>query len=141
MISPNNAFERPVTPLTLARGQRGIQVWLFGVFLWLEVGIAQALHAISGAVHFFIRFAAPVLDASLCGLVVGLSWGLVRVDARWLHIAIFFLAFYVVEVLISGPRVSALLIVASPFMWLFPLATWLVMLMSTRLKRRGFARA
>ena|SRR5258708_5591960 len=118
-----------------------IVVWVLGVFGWLEAGLAQALHLVAGGVHFFYRFVAPVLDACFCGLLVGLSLGLIGINGRWLHMATFFLAFYVAEVLISGPRMFAQLVVVSPFMWLFPLATWLVMLLSTRLIRCAGTRA
>jgi hypothetical protein len=134
-------------PLTLACAALAgalfslILVWLLGVFGWIEAGLAQAAHPTVGGVHTYYGLVVPVLDASLSGLLVGLVLGLIRLDSRWLHIAVFFVAFYGAEILIYGPRVFTQLFVASPFMWLFPMATCAVVLLASRLRRGAIGRA
>ena len=134
----------PPRPVTLAcatvagAGFAFLLVWLFEALIWLEGTTAQAV--LSGnpvGVHFFYRFVVPVIDAAACGLMVGLLLGLVRVHSRWLHALVFFLAFYTVQLAISGIRLFAHLFVIAPFMWLFPLMTCLFILISIRLKRRA----
>ena len=117
-------------------------VWLFGALIWLEATFAQVLlSGNSAGVHLFYGFAVPLVDATVCGLLVGLTLGFVRVEARWLHAVIFFLAFYAVELATSGVQLFANLFVIAPFMWLFPLMTCLFILLSTSLKSRGSSRA
>jgi hypothetical protein len=117
-------------------------VWLFGALIWLEATIAQAL--LSGSserIHFFYRFIVPVVDATICGLLVGLALELVPVHTRWLHAITFFLAFYAVQLTISGIQLFADLFAIAPFMWIFPLVTALFLLVSIRLKPRAAIRA
>jgi hypothetical protein len=113
---------------------------VLGALGWLEAGVAQGLSHPSERVHFLYRFAFPLLDAIVCGLLVGLPFAFVRVEARWLHAACFFVAFYVTEIVGVGPDTFRELVVAAPLMWLFPLTTCLVIALSEHLKRRAFRR-
>ena len=103
----------------------------------MEAGLAQAL--LSGnrsGIHFFYRFVVPV-DAAICGLLVGSTLGLMRIHNRWLHILIFFAAFYAFQLVVSGARLFAHLFVIAPFMWLFPLMACIFLLASVAVQRRG----
>ena len=111
-----------------------ILAWLLGLFGWVEASIAQAAHPSPVGLHSYYRFVVPLIDASLSGLLAGLVLGLITLESRWLHVVLFFAAFYGVEVLISGPREFAQLFIASPFMWLFPLITCVVLLLASRWK-------
>ena len=114
-----------------------VLTWLLGALGWLEVGLAQAQNATPGRVSSLYRFIFPLVDAGVCGLLVGLALGLVHIESRWFHVAAFFVAFYIVEMAISGARVFTQLFTVAPFMWLFPIVTCAVILLSQRLKRRA----
>lgn len=113
-------------------------IWIFGALGWMEAGLAQAL--LSGnrsGIHFFYRFVVPLVDAAICGLLVGSTLGLMRIHNRWLHILIFFAAFYAFQLVVSGARLFAHLFVIAPFMWLFPLMACIFLLASVAVQRRG----
>jgi hypothetical protein len=116
-------------------------IWLLYALGSLEAGLAQLSHAGPASIHFFYIFAVPVLDASICGLLIGLTFKLVGVESLWLHVAAFLFAFEFVEMRITGARMLTQLIVAAPFMWLFPLITCLVILLSQGLKRKSSVEA
>jgi hypothetical protein len=58
-------------------------------------------------------------------------------EARWSHVAAFFFTFYLVEAAIYGARPFIQLFVSTPFLWLFPIVTGVVILLLRQLKRRA----
>ena len=112
-------------------------IGLFEPLIWLEGTLAQALvSGNSDRVHFYYGFVVPLIDGTVCALLVGLPLGLIRMHARWLHVIIFFLAFYAVQLAISGVRLFTHLFVIAPFLWLFPIMTCLLIPVITSLRRR-----
>ena len=112
-------------------------VWLFEPLIWFEGTLAQALLSGNpGLVHFYYKIIVPLIDGTVCGLLVGFPFGLIRMPSRWLHVVAFFLAFYATHLGISSVYLFAQLFVIAPFMWLFPLMTCLFILVLANRKRR-----
>lgn len=113
--------------------------WMLGALGWAEAGLAQAIGRTGGNVGYMYRYLVPLADSGVCGLLVGLAFGLI--EARWKHVAAFFAAFYLAEMTITGATFFAQLFFVAPFMWMFPIFACMVILLSQRLKRGAVLRA
>jgi hypothetical protein len=124
-----------------------IFVYVCGALLntlgWTEAALAQiSLEAPGWRVDSTHGFIVPVVAAATCGLLLGLIIRRISGYTKWVAVFSFFTCFFVsfflgletaslcCGVQISKARVFAHLMLVTPFMWLFPLFTWVVVRVS-----------
>jgi hypothetical protein len=124
-----------------------ISVYVCGALLnalgWAEAALAQiSLEAPGWRVDSTHGFVVPVVAAAISGLLVGLIIGRISGYAKWVAVFSFFTCFFGSFFLgletaslccgfqISKARLFAHLMLVTPFMWLFPLFTCVIVRIS-----------